>query len=346
MDQYRSIGIAAALGGGTGTMLAMTLGQRWFPGAVIGIVLGALIGGLSFRPLEVATTLCSVVRTRWRVLTWSVGALAILAGYVALCVRWPSYAAVLAIAAAAACVMVLGWPYRTALTRAVLWFTVNALTAMWVVGTIVVGSTALPLVAVWSIGGPDSWLFILLLGALLSLVSLALTSTVWGTGCLWSIAKSDTRPRWQWAFTRWFLPLINLYDEPPPYSPDPITIPPDWGNLQINERYIRWPEFIRLSRMTGEIVFLVAISPLIMVGILITSMSDVVVIIALALASTGRLAAMEGALIGSATGFAASRAGATPLVAVALGAAVAVASGIGLYRLRRSLDTRTEVVPA
>lgn len=345
MDSYRSIGIAAALGGGTGTVLAIAFGQHWALGSLVGLIVGALVGGLSFRPLEVAPTLWSVVRMRWRALAWSIGALAALTGIVTLWMRWPYHAIGTVTILLVVGALHLGWPHRTAITRAVLWFTGKALAVAWGIGTFLIGATALPLVLTCAIGGSDP-LLPFLLGPLSSLFSLLLPVMAWGTGLFWSISKSDARPSWQWAFTRWLLPRIHLDDEPTPSDPNFKFIPPGWGNLQIDRQYIRWHEFRRLSHMTRESAFFIAIAPLLLAGLAITTVTDVVVTSALALASTGRLAAMEGAFIGSTAGFMASRLGTTPLLAVAIGAVVAAASGIGLYRLRHALDTRTEAAAA
>lgn len=345
MDSHRDIGIAAALGGGTGTVLALALGQHWLPGALLGIMLGALIGGFSFRPREVAHVVWRVLHTQWRAFAWSAATLTILAGVVALFVFWPERATHITSAAIGSFLGINGWRHRTAVARAVVWLVGQSLAVAWGFGAFAVGAAALPLVVMW-VGGLHR-LDPLAAGIGLSLASVALLVAAWGWLGIWRVVASQAScPRWRWALIGWFLRLIQLDDKPTESDPSKPLIPTAWGSLRIDGQYARWQELRRLCRKTGELAFFAAIAPFMAVGLVVAIMADVPITIALALASSGRVAAMEGALIGSAAGFAASRLNATPLLAVAIGAAVAAASAIGLYRLRKALDARVEAAPA
>lgn len=343
MDSHRDIGIAAALGGGTGTILAMALGQHWLPGAIIGIMLGALIGGLSFRPLEVAHVVWRVLRERWRTLIFSTIVFAVLYGVAMLLIRWPRYSVGTVAALFALGALRLGWVHRTAVARAIVWFIGKTLAFAWVASAFAVGATVLPLATMWITGYHltpfDS-------GILLSVISMVLLMLAWDVCGIWRIVQREDRPRWQWVLIGWFLRLIKLSSKPTPSDPNRPFIPTVWGSLQIDGQYVRWRELGRLSQKTGEIAFIGATVPLMVVGLAVVVVADVPITITLALASTARLAAMEGALIGSTMGFATVRLGASPLLAVALGAATAAACSIGLYRLRKALDTAPQAAPA
>jgi hypothetical protein len=348
MHPHRDIGIAAALGGGTGTVLALTFGQHWLPGAILGIVLGALIGGLTFRPLEVATVAWRVLRERWRVLAFGAATFAVLYPCVWLAMRHPRVSLGILAVVAALGLLRLGWKNRTAVGRALLWFAGKALAVAWGFGAFAVGTTALPLAAMWLVGAsllvwfPEPFSF----GMSLSVSSLFILMVAWDTCQLWRLRGIHGRQPWQWAIVARFLRLIGLEDRPAPYDPDRPLVPTAWGNLRINGQYIRWQEFRRLCRKTGRVAFIAAMAPLMAVGLAVTLIADVPITIALALASSKRLAAMEGALIGSAAGFVTARLGAIPPLAVALGAGLAVASAIGLYRLRTALERTSSTAAA
>lgn len=332
--QHRDIAVAGAFGAGIGTVLAIVFSQYIVLGTLGGALAGALIGGMSFRPLEVARVAWSVLRENWRGLAWSAWALTTLASIVALWVQYPQRMAYIATAMVGALLGINGWRHRAAVIRAVSWFVGKALAVVWVAGTIAVGATALPLAAAWVTGDPNPEPFGT--GIILFMLSMVLIMVPWLGFGTWRLAEAG-RPRWQWALIGWFVRLIGLGAEPSSDGDTPL-VPPMWGNLQIGGRYVRRREICQLGRKTWDLFLLSATIPLMVIGLALAVIIDIPVTIALALASSKRIAVMEGAFLGVTLGAVAFRAGALPPVAVLIASAVGAASGVGLYRLRKRLD--------
>ncbi|MDO8598966.1 MAG: hypothetical protein Q7S02_02570 [bacterium] len=338
--QHRDIAVAGALGAGIGTVLAIVFRSHVVLGALGGAFAGALIGGLSFRPREVARVVWQTLRERWREIALSTAWFVMIGCTVTAFRHWPHQMFSIAAAALGGILAINGWRHRAAVARIPLWLFGKALAVVHVLGTFLIGATALPFLimvltrnAMGMRGAADVFFF----GFALTLVSMFLVVCVVNPFIAGGLFMSLPE-RWSWACSRRIYHFFQLERTAMGSEGGGPLIREEDGMVRIGGRLFRPREFRTLLAETGSIAVVTATLPLIIASMFLGVILDIPITIALALASSKRIAVMEGAFLGATLGAAAFRAGVLPPVAVILAMAVGAASGVGLYRLRKWLE--------